>query len=213
MRRAAAVVLAALLLGGCVRLLPEARTADIYRLRPPAPESQTAPRPFGQPTVMISSPSAGRAFGASDILISRPDASLASVAGARWAGTARGMLQDYLIEMFEQAVDGPAPLRPGDGLAADYDLSLDLRNFEANYDQDMESAPLVRVAMGARLISGARVLVASSGFSSEVRARSNRMGDIIAAFDQATEEVASALVGWTGAAVAEAEARDRPPRS
>lgn len=206
MTRVLAAALAALVLGGCIRLLPESQPVEIYRLRVPA-SGQPVLRAYGVPTVMVALPSATRAYGGSDIVITRGDSSLALAAGSRWSAPARNIVQDAIIQTFERA-EGPAPLRPGDGIASDYDLSLDLRAFEADYDQGEAAAPLIRVTVGARLISSARNLAGSSLFSAEARAASNTMTDIVAAFEQATAQMAADLVAWSAATVDEAEARE-----
>lgn len=206
MTRVLAAALAALALGGCIRLLPESEPVDTYRLTIPV-SGEPVLREIGAPTVMIALPSATRAYGGDNIVIARGDSSLALAAGSRWVAPARNMLQDAIIQTFERA-EGPAPLRPNDGIASDYDLSLDLRAFEAEYDQGDAGAPLIRVAIGARMISRARDLAGSSLFAAESRARSNTMTDIVAAFSEATAEMAADLVAWSAIAIDEAEARE-----
>lgn len=206
MTRVLAVAAFALTLGGCISLLPEAEPVDTYRLAPVETPALGAARPVGAPTLMVGIPSATRAYGGDRIVVVRDDGSLALAAGVRWAAPVRSMLQNAVIETFEGA-PGPAPLRPGDGVAANYDLSLDLRRFEAEYDNGMEAAPRVRVAVGARVIARSRELSGASGFSADVRARSNTMTDIVAAFSEASKQVADSLVAWSAAVVEEAEAR------
>lgn len=197
--------LSAVLLAGC-SILPESTPVDIYRLGSPN-AGEGATREFGAPTVMISLPSASRSVGGDSIMVARGDRSMAVAAGARWAAPARNMVQDYIIETFEVEAPGLAPLRPGDGIAGDYDLSIDLRDFQAEYDAGLEAAPLVRVSAGARLISASRDLQGATVAASEIRAGGNRMAEIVAAFDRATGEIASELAAWTVEVVAEAERR------
>ncbi len=205
MRRVLVAATAVLALGGCVRLLPESTPSDIYRLTLP-PSTADVSRTFGNPTVMVGRPGGGP-LGADDIIVSQSADSLAVAAGARWASPAREMVQDYIIEMLEREAPSISPLRPGDGMAADYDLALDIRHFEAEYDRGMEAAPLIHVAIGARLIDEARDLQASSVFSASERAGSNRMGSIVEAFDRATAQTVDTLADWTERSVAESERR------
>lgn len=197
---------ASLLLGGC-SILPESEPVDIYRLNAPAVDGAAAAREFGAPTVMISLPTANRTLGGQDIMVAQPNQSMAVAAGARWAAPGRNLVQDYIIETFEAQARSVAPIRPGDGIAGDYDLSIDLRRFEAEYDQGVGASPVVHVSAGARLISSARDLEGSTVFSATARAGANTMRDIVAAFDAATGEVAVALAAWTEENVRRAQQR------
>ena len=198
--------MSALLLSGC-SILPEAEPVDVYRLSAPAVDGGPTQRVFGAPTVMVSLPSASRTVGGDNIMVGRPDGSMAAVAGVRWAASARNLMQDYIVETFEAAAPTLAPLRPGDGISGDFDLAIDLRQFQAEYDQGPEAAPLVHVSAGARLISAARELEGSTVLSSDVRASGNTMREIIAAFETATASVASELAAWTVERVEAAEDR------
>jgi cholesterol transport system auxiliary component len=205
MSRAPFLAAAAMLLAGC-SILPEPESLDIYRLGAASPSGSVA-RPFGVPTVMISLPAANRTIGGNSVMIASADGSMAVAAGASWAAPARNMMQDYIVQTFEASAPGIAALRPGDGLSGDYDLAIDLRDFSAQYDQGPESAPVVRVAAGARLVSAARELQGATLVSADVRASANRMADIVAAFDRASAQIATELAAWTEAAVAEAQRR------
>lgn len=184
-------------LAGCVSLLPESEPVDFFRLTPPSPMAGAADNPES-PTLMIGVPNAPRALGGDDILVARDDGALALAADAKWASAARNMMLDFLLETFEATDGAPTPLRPGDGLRGDYELSLDLRHFEAVYDRGMESAPLIKVALGARLIGPDRALVGTTMVSAERRASDNRMSAIVQAFDTASLDVAEQLIEWSG---------------
>jgi cholesterol transport system auxiliary component len=191
----ALVAAAALSVSACVSLIPETEPSVTYRLSSPAPADQVG----GEwRVVRVDPPLAPRGLGGEEIAIGRSDGTLAYMANAQWISPAPRMMQTFIIETMNAQEPGIVATRPEDGVRADYELRLDLRAFEAHYDQGEEAAPLVRVRLGARLVAeDGRSLIASRVFSSEARASANRGQSIIAAFERASEDVASGLTAWT----------------
>ena len=113
-------------------------------------------------------------------------------------------MQNLIIDTMNATDIGLAPILPEDGIRAQYELRLDLREFEAVYDQGDGDAPLIRVRLAARLVaSDGRRLAGSSVFVGEARASRNRVGAIVAAFDQAAAQVSRELAEWAAAQTAE----------
>ena len=84
----------------------------------------------------------------------------------------------------------------GEVAKADYVLKLDVRTFEARYPGP-KLAPEVVVETRAMLTrNDNRELVAEEVFISRVQASENRVGSIVAAYDQATDEVISDIYAW-----------------
>jgi cholesterol transport system auxiliary component len=199
--------LAAAFLAGCVSLLPEAEPVSVYRLSSPEPHEW----PGRDWTIVeIEAPSAPRGLSGDSIAIIASGQSISYIAGARWISPAPGLLQSLIIDTFNATQPDLAPARPDDGVRGDFELRLDMRQFEAVYDRGQSSAPVVRVRLAARLIAErGRRFVGARVFSAEVRASANRTGAIIDAFDAAASEVSTEIAAWTAATAAQAgEAAD-----
>ena len=108
-----------------------------------------------------------------------------------------------MIDTFNANNAQLAPTRADDGVRADYELRLDMQEFEAIYDRGEGVAPLIRVRISARLVAeqgrqfaGARVVTA------EARATNNRTSDIVAAFDDAAQAASREIADWTASRAA-----------
>jgi len=192
------IALGALTLSGCVSLLPEVEPVAVYRLSSPEPRANaTMPEAV---VVTVERPVAPAGLSGDEIAIETEPGRLAYMAGARWIAPSTVILQSLIVDTLHAGEDGIEPVRPSDAIRGSYELRTDLRAFEAVYDQGSDRAPLVRVRIAARLVeSDGRNLAASEVFSAEVRARANRAGAIVDAFNQASTQVATEMSAWTGA--------------
>lgn len=198
--RAALVGLSALSVSACVSLLPESEPVSVYRLSAPQPAELTGDH---WTVVEIDVPNAPRGLSGDQIAIMRNGSSLAYIAGARWISPAPRLLQSLVIDTFNANNAQLAPTRADDGVRADYELRLDMQEFEAIYDRGEGVAPLIRVRISARLVAeqgrqfaGARVVTA------EARATNNRTSDIVAAFDNAAQAASREIADWTASRAA-----------
>jgi cholesterol transport system auxiliary component len=198
--RAALVGLSALSVSACVSLLPESEPVLVYRLSAPQPAELTGDH---WTVVEIDVPNAPRGLSGDQIAIMRNGSSLAYIAGARWISPAPRLLQSLVIDTFNANNAQLAPTRADDGVRADYELRLDMQEFEAIYDRGEGVAPLIRVRISARLVAeqgrqfaGARVVTA------EARATNNRTSDIVAAFDDAAQAASREIADWTASRAA-----------
>jgi len=197
--RATLIGLSALSMTACVSLLPESEPVSVYRLSSPEPAELAGENWV---IVEIDVPNAPRGLSGDQIAIMQDGVSLAYIEGARWISPAPRILQGLMIDTFNASNSQLAPTRADDGVRADYELRLDMQEFEAVFDHGMDAAPLVRVRIAARLVaeqgrrfSGARVVTA------EVRASANRTSAIVVAFDQASRAASLEIADWTSSRV------------
>lgn len=189
------IALCALSLSACVSLLPESTPSSVYRLSSPEPSAWTGE---GRTVITVVAPRAPRGLAGDVIALQMADGHIAYMAAARWISPAPRILQNLIVDTFNAAGSRVAPVLPEDGVRAQYELRLDMREFEAVYDQGDGRAPLVRVRLAAHLIaSNGRQLAGSDVFVGEARASANRATAIIAAFDQAAGQVSRDLAEWT----------------
>lgn len=193
--RAALVGLSALSVSACVSLLPESEPVSVYRLSSPEPVELQGEN---WTIIEIDVPNAPRGLSGDQIAIMQDGSSLAYIDGARWISPTPRLLQSLLVASFNAHDGRLAPTRSDDGIRADYELRLDMQEFEAVYDRGVDAAPLVRVRISARLVAeqgrrfaGARVV------TTEIRAAANRTSAIVAAFDQAAQSASREIADWT----------------
>lgn len=200
---------AALALTGCITLLPESQGSALYRLTNHVPAQ--AETNHDAPVVRIARPIAPRALSGDRVALDSGEGRLAYMSGANWVSSAPVLVQELVIDTFDRRSGALVAVRSDDGVASSWDLRLELRRFEAVYDQGANAAPRVDVAVRARLIDGANREVSSVRmFEVSHRADGNRQPLIVDAFSRATSGLASELVDWASDRVAEADAT-RPP--
>ena len=185
-------VMAATLLVAC-SVLPKAESPDIYRLpATPLPHAQAAPAGW---SLRIGTPQAERMIDSSRIAV-MPQGDVVSVyKGARWSDNATTLLRNRLIDAFRD--DGRASSVSDDdnALPADYALAGDLRAFQSEY---RDGAPVVVIRFDARLVqtSGLRV-IATRRFDVTQPIGGTAVPQVVAAFGQASDALATQLVAWT----------------
>lgn len=196
--------MAAIGLSACISLLPEQERSTLYRLSSHLPAGAEASH--GVPVVRVSRPAAPRALAGDRLALDQGEGRVAYMAGANWMSPVPVLLQDLVLDTFDRTASQVSAARPDDGVAARYDLRLELRRFEAVYDEGESRAPRIDVAIRARLIDTAsREVAGARSFSMSERAASNRQSAIVDAFSRAASGMAQELVHWTGERVEASE--------
>ena len=178
---------------GACALLSGGDPAQLYRFgAEPAPTMSVEGAKFG----VLKSTTDFVAAAASDKILTVTRGEAAYIKDARWVSPA-SVLFDELVDRTFQGSSGRARLiTRGEVAKADYVLKLDVRTFEARYPGP-KLAPEVVVETRATLTrSDTRELVAEEVFTSRVQAGENRVSAIVAAYDQAADEVISDIYAW-----------------
>lgn len=199
MRRvsAALALTAAFALAGCVSLFPKSKPAQLYRFEAPAAAANAAPAAGPRVGLLLPGVLFARAVGG-DRILGVTGQETAYIAEARWVSPAPVLFDEAVTRVFEDNA-GPARLvRRGETAQADLVLRLEVRTFEAVYDQGAKAAPEVRVRLRASATrAGDRSLVGEQLFEAKVRAYDNRVSAIVAAFNEAVGKVLTDLVAWS----------------
>ena len=136
------------------------------------------------------------AAAASDKILTVTRGEAAYIKDARWVSPASVLFDEAVDRTFQGSTGRARLITRGEVAKADYVLKLDVRTFEARYPGP-KLAPEVVVETRAMLTrNDNRELVAEEVFTSRVQAGENRVGSIVAAYDQATEEVISDIYAW-----------------
>jgi cholesterol transport system auxiliary component len=124
--------------------------------------------------------------GGDRILTSR-GGNVAYVADSRWIAPAAQLFNTTLRREFARSLPGVRLVGPGEGLRADFVLSVDVRRFEAVYDSG--EAPVITVEANVKLIRWTdQANVGGWTFTSRRPASENRVASIVSAYDGATIE-------------------------
>ncbi len=190
--RLLAIGACALVLSGCISLLPKSKPAQLYRFGPVAgaPVAHT-----GSVAVFRTNGSfAGEA--ADDRILTVTGGKAAYIAESRWVAPAAVLFDEAVGQAFDAS---PIRLiaRGQQGRSA-YALRLDVRNFEARYGGGSD-APTVVVRVHAALSKADQTIVGEQIFEASVPAGDNRVGAIVGAYDRAVKDVLGKLVAWTEA--------------
>jgi len=201
-RRATQAALAAataLALAGCVTVFPKTKPSQLYRFgdAPPPAEASAAGLSVG---VARAPTSFARAV-SGDRILTLTGAEAAYIGQARWVSPASVLFDEAVARAFD-ANPGAARLVARGGVAqAPYRLALDVRDFQVVYDNGRTPTVVVRVRAVLTRVED-RTVAGDELFAAEVKARRNRVGDIVEAFDAANGQTIGKIVAWTNARVA-----------
>jgi len=121
----------------------------------------------------------------------------ASLPDAQWSDALPKLVQLKVLRSLEDAGRFSGVSRPLDGLAADFQLGIDIRKFQvsANGAADVE--------VGCKIIDSNGRIVAMRVFRASVAAEAANAPAVVAALDKAFGKAGSDLVAWLAHAVSE----------
>lgn len=195
--RAAAIAVCAAALAGCISLLPKAKPAQLYRFDGAAATDSKATAAAGPTFGVLRARGSFDRAAAGDRILTIAGDQVAYVAEARWVSPAIVLFDQAVARAFDDNA-GPARLiNRGEVGRTDYVLQLDVREFEAVYENGLKAAPTVVIRVRANLArSRDRSVVADKIFVARVKAYDNRVSAIAEGFDKAVGEVIGQLVTW-----------------
>jgi cholesterol transport system auxiliary component len=194
-RRSVIRALAAVpVLGGCQLQLPGA--SDPPQLFTLTPKSTfVAGLPHVDWQMIVETPVAAAGLASSRIALQRSPVRIEYFARSNWTDLAPLMVQTLIIESFDNSGRIVAVSRESTQLRADYLLKTELREFQAEYDQD--GPPQARVRINSKLVRlSDRTIIASHTIERLARAEKTDIESIVIAFDEALGKVVRQIVEW-----------------
>ena len=193
----ALLLLALLQLGGCAALEVVSREPPrLFNLTPKSTYDESLPQ-TDNTRLTVEVPTATAGLNTARIPLRPTPTTLDYYAGAEWIDVIPVMVQNLLIESFDNSDAIDVLGREAFGLRADYALLTNLREFQAEYPAGPEGRPQVRVRLQARLVQlPRRVQVAATSEEAVVPAANASVDAIVTAFDQAFGRVAGRIVEW-----------------
>lgn len=206
----------ALLASGCSGLLQsEAPAPQIYVLRATGSQNSTSSaasaRPLetsasaasspAAPTVQLPRPSADPGLATQLITLVRSDRRMDYFAGSRWASELPDVVETLAIDTLLASGAWGAVHESPSPFVSEYILQIDIRRFEADYTAG-GVAPKVYVVLDCTLARRlGRELVTHFVAEGVAEASENRLGPLVAAFEQAANTALATLAERSAAAV------------
>lgn len=194
-RTLAVAALAALSLSGCA-LLSSPDPVQLYRFGDPAGAASAAlADPVQIKLRALEMPQASQG----DRLLGLTGSEAAYIKGARWVSPAVMLYSDALEAAFASQARSVRLIGRRELTQTTRLLDIDVRRFEARYDY-AGAAPTVVITARARLMRfPERTVVTEQTFTVSQPASENRVSAIVEAYDVATRDLNTQIVGWTDA--------------
>jgi len=182
---------AALTLSGCGLLGSD--PPQLFDLSPKSTFDGTAPSVDWQ--LVVEEPTTPNAINTDRIAIRPVQLEVQYFPGVKWTDRAPALVQTLMVESFENSGKIVGVGRRSIGLTGDYILSSELREFEASSDGAGGTSVMVRLVLKmVRQSSGG--IIASTTVSANVQSASDKVPDVVVAFDTALGKVLNQSVQW-----------------
>lgn len=194
---AAVAVLVSLMLTGCggFSLLPT-EAARIFDLSPKSTFPADLPTVNSQ--LVVQEPTAARALNTDRIAVRKGQFEVGYFKGVRWSDQAPRMIQIRLIESFENSHRIGSVGRRAIGLTSNFDLLIELREFQAEMPDGRTNADSVIVTINAKLVEQpSAFIVASRTFEMSEPTENKTITGVVGAFDEALGSVLKDIVTWS----------------
>ena len=191
------------LLSACSVSLPGSGSPPrIFVLTPKSTFDEDLPSVDWQ--LLVETPEAAAGIASSRIALRRSSIELQYFSRAAWTDSAPKMVQNLIIESFENSGKIISVGRQAIGLSADFIMKTDLREFQAEYvdEQGMPlpegSAPNIRIRLNTKLVKMPdRRIVGSRTFEYFLPAPGPTMVEVVAGFDEVLGKILKRAVSWT----------------
>lgn len=178
-------------LAGCAGGLGGSTPPDTYGLSPaPAVTGDSA----RNRQILISEPTALKALDSEQIVIRPSPSAIQYLADSQWSDRLPKIVQDKLVQAFENSGRVGGVGRPGEGLAIDYNIITAIRSFEIKADAGEQAL----VEISAKVLNDRNGVVAATRvFRATSPVTGSGNAAYVRALDRAFETVVADLVTWT----------------
>lgn len=189
-----AAVLLVLALTGCAALGGKPAPLDTFELSAPSVEAHGHSRR----QILIAQPSALKALDSQNIVIRPSDRSIQFLKGAQWADRLPLIVQARLAETFQRSGSFAGVGKPGEGLAIDYQIIVEVRSFEVR----VNGGEHAEVDLFVRILNDRNGEVrASKSFTASAPVSGAGNAAYVGALDSAFGQVARDILRWTDSVV------------
>lgn len=207
-------------LAGCTGLFrSDAKPEQTYVLRAAAaqapaagPQTATAsaaPTP-GLGSLQVAHPLTAPGLEGPHIILVQADHRMNFYLGSRWSGPVPDVVEALAVDTLRSAGEWQSVEDSGSPFPADYLLQISVRRFEADYSAG-GGAPTVAVVLDCTLGSRAG-LIGSFVAQGSAAAAGDRMSEVVAAFESASDSALESLTTQTAAVARAAQTRTSSAR-
>ncbi|MDX8451732.1 ABC-type transport auxiliary lipoprotein family protein [Mesorhizobium sp. VK9D] len=188
--RSTVAALLVVTLGGCAVLAGKPAPLDTFELSAPSVDVSAHSRR----QILIAQPSALKALDSQNIVIRRSDQSIQFLKGAQWADRLPLIVQARLAETFQRSGSFAGVGKPGEGLAIDYQVIVEVRSFEVR----VNGGEHADVDLFVRILNDRNGEVrASKNFTANAPVSGSGNAGYVGALDSAFGQAAEDIVRWT----------------
>ena len=181
--------------GSLDKLIGPPDAPQIYALRPTVPATQSSAAKVGW-ALVIQKPAAAGNLDSARIALARNGMQLDYYAKAAWPDRLPDLVQTALLAGFEASGRIDAVSRDEDALQSDYQLSTELRDFEARYATP-DGAPNVAVTIIAHMSdTKSRKILANFSVNLTEPASANSVDAVVQALNVALAKAVDQIVQW-----------------
>ncbi|WP_051333915.1 ABC-type transport auxiliary lipoprotein family protein [Mesorhizobium sp. WSM3224] len=192
--RSSAAVLLVLTVAGCAALGGKPAPLDTFELSAPSVDVHAHSRR----QILIAQPAALKALDSQNIVIRPSDQSIQFLKGAQWADRLPLIVQARLAETFQRSGSFAGVGKPGEGLAIDYQIIVEVRSFEVR----VNGGEHADVDLFVRILNDRNGEVrASKNFTASAPVSGNGNPAYVSALDNAFGEAAKDIVRWTDSTI------------
>lgn len=191
----AGALLLATILAGCA-VLPGGGPAPLDTFDLSAPSVQTGGQSKRQ--ILVTQPVALKALDSQNIVIRPSDRSIQFLKGAQWADRLPLIVQARLAETFQRSGSFAGVGKPGEGLAIDYQVIVEVRSFEVR----VNGGEHAEVDLFVRILNDRNGEVrASKSFTASVPVSGSGNAAYVSALDSAFGQAAKDILRWTDSVI------------
>ena len=203
--RRLAPVLLGLAVAGCSGLLrSNAPPVQVYTLRAFSASSDSGAGSAAavDASLRVAHPRAAPGLGTSQIVLLQPDHRLNVYAASDWAADAPALLESLAVETLRRSGHWRSVQDAESPFPSDYLLQISVAHFDADYSDDTGAPPTVRVTLDCAVgKEEGRDIIATFVASGSAVASANRLGEVVNAFQQATDAAMASLSQQAAAAM------------
>jgi cholesterol transport system auxiliary component len=194
-------------LGGCSGLLQSnAKPEQTYYLRAPAVPAGAvaASGPAPGASLRVAHPLADPGLDTSHIMLLQNDHRMSFYTGARWPAAMPDLVGSLAVQTLRASGSWSSVEDPASPFPSEYLLQITVRRFDADYSEapSGSAAPAVQVVFDCSIgRREGREVLSTFVVAGSATAAANRLGEVVAAFEQATDTALQQLAQQAGAAV------------
>lgn len=182
-----------LLLSGCAAL-PGFGPAPLDTFDLSTPVTSTQGRRLSRTQVLVAEPTALKTLDGQNIVIRPSAGSIEYMQGAQWSDRLPKIVQARLAETFQRTGRLGGIGKPGEGLAIDYQIVTDIRDFGIR----IGNPSLAEIELYVRVLNDRNgVVKASRTFKAAVPVRGSGAAAFVDALDAAFGKIAPEITDWS----------------